>query len=83
MYFFHVTIRIQAVPTTDRISTELENGTITPKAVEQQYYMTKFEKLDELHTNEYFKVEVIRTGKTQWRTYVGKGKTRKLVSAAS
>lgn len=65
------------------LCTLLENGTITPEAVEQNYYMTKFTELDKVHSNRIFQVEVPRTGKTQWRTYVGIGKNRKLISDGS
>lgn len=56
------------------LSKMLQDGTITPEAVEQSYYMTKFEELDKVHSNQIFQVEVPKTGKKQWRTYVGVGK---------
>lgn len=65
------------------LSKMLQDGTISPEAVEQSYYMAKFEELDKVHSNRIFQVEVSKTGKKQWRTYVGVGKTRRLLSDGS
>lgn len=65
------------------LSKMLQDGTITPEAVEQSYYMAKFEELDKVHSNQIFQVEVPKTGKKQWRTYVGVGKSRRLISDGS
>lgn len=62
------------------LSTMLENGTISIEAIEQSYYMGKFAELDRIHNNRIFQVEVPKTGRKQWRTYVGVGKSRRLIS---
>ena len=61
----------------------LDNGIIDAETAVQQYYMAKFDALKAVHHNKISEIVISKTGQHQWRTYVGTGKTRKLVTAST